>query len=112
MPRPIQEIGVGEGDMSGPGCHQLADVLEDDFLWDDEKAPLVDGRDGAVSAKMQASAAGHDAADQSKMTVLLQMGVSLEGGQPLAQRHWKCEPLQHRRCEGGQLSDSSNGQPV
>ena len=58
MPGAVQEVRVAEGDVGGPGLHELPHVGEHDRARDHEEAPAVDRRNRAVGAQMPAAAAG------------------------------------------------------
>src|SRR3989454_11411863 len=65
----------------------LSDVREEHFGWDDEEAPAVDGRDGAVPAHVPAAAACLDVTHELEAAVALQARVLLQRGQTRATRH-------------------------
>jgi hypothetical protein len=52
VPRAIEEVGVADRHVGRPGLDLLADVGQDHVRRDDEKAPAVDRRDGAVPAEV------------------------------------------------------------
>ena len=83
----VEEVGVGEADVTGPGGHQLVHVGEHRGLLDGADPPVVDHRHRAVAAAVSATAAGGDGADQSLLAGDGQAGVALQRRQQLADRH-------------------------
>ena len=65
MVRCVEEVGVGEADMAGPGGHQLVDVGQDGVLGHRTDPPVVDDRDRAVPTAVRAASAGGHRTDGS-----------------------------------------------
>ena len=58
--RGVEEVGIGETYVAGPGRHQLVDVGQDNVLGHRTYPPVVNDGDRAVTAPVRtASAGGH-----------------------------------------------------
>ena len=102
VPRPIQEIGIAEGDVRCARGHELAHVRQHDLRRHDEEAPAVDGRDGAVPALVFAAATRFDIAGELERPISLEMRVPLERRQRRAARHRKLDAREMRCGRGRQ----------
>ena len=67
--RPVEEIGIAEGDVLGARGDLLADVLEHRIDGNRMKAPLVDRYDRAVTTEMLAAVRRVGAADDASRSV-------------------------------------------
>src|SRR5207247_5571042 len=76
--RAVQEVRIAEGDVPGSRRHLLADIGHDHGGGHGEEAAAVHGRDGAVTAKVQAATARLDVAHRLMTSVTLEMGIALE----------------------------------
>ena len=72
----VEEVGVGEADMAGPGGHQLVDVGQDRVLGYGTDPPVVDDRDRAVPTAVRAASAGGHRTDRSLVAGDGQAGVA------------------------------------
>ena len=81
MARGVEEVGVGETDVTGPGRHQLVDVGQDDLLRHGTDAPGVDDRDRAVPTTVRAAPAGGHRTDKPQLTGDSQVGVAAQLGE-------------------------------
>ena len=97
VPRAVEEVGVAERHVGRPGLDLLADVGQDHVRRNDEEAPAVDRRDGAVPAEVLAAAARLHVPHQLVPPAALEPRVLLEGGKIRAARHREAQPLQVRR---------------
>ena len=84
--RPVEEVGIPEGDVPGTAGDEALDVGEDDVLRHDPDPPVVDDRYRAVPATMQAPVAGLDVPDRPLFTDYGQVAVTLQGWQPVSGR--------------------------
>src|SRR2546429_7141965 len=56
VPRPVEEVGIAEGDVACPGLDQATDVLEYHTARYREEAAAVDRRDPRMEARVEAAA--------------------------------------------------------
>ena len=77
----VEEVGVGEADMAGPGGHQLVDVGQDGILGHRTDPPVVDDRDRAVPTAVRAASAGGHRTDGSLLAGDGQAGVAAQVGE-------------------------------
>ena len=83
----VEEVGVGEADMAGPGGHQLVDVGQDGILGHRADPPVVDDGDRAVPTAVRAASAGGHRADGSLLAGDGQAGVAAQVGEQPTVRH-------------------------
>ena len=89
--RPVEEVGIAEGDVPGARLDLLADVGQHDLARHREEPPAVDRRDRAVPAAVQAPAGRLRVGDQIHAAVALDVSIGLDGGQARAARHREVE---------------------
>jgi hypothetical protein len=86
MERCVEEVGIGEGHVAGPGGHQLVDVGHHRGHVHRSHAAVINDRHRAVPAAMRAAPAGFYRSDQSLLAVDGQPRVPVEGRQELSGR--------------------------
>ena len=91
--RPIEEIGISEGDVLCPVSHLASDVLKDNVPLHYPKCTVVDGNNGAMAAKVLAAAGGFSISNRScSARSHLQSSVMLQSRQVAAIRYQKSLP--------------------
>ena len=82
--RPIEEIGIAEGDVLGARIDLAANVFQHDVALHDAENSVVDGHNGAMAAKVFAAAAGFRiAGDLESAFRHQQVRVLRSAGRPL-----------------------------
>ena len=76
--RAVEEVGVAEGDVAGPGRHLGGDVGHHDVLGDDADAAVVDDGHRAVAAAVEAAMARLDVTGQPPLVAERELGIALE----------------------------------
>ena len=81
MPRSVEKIGVGEGDVAHAPGDQALDVGQHDLSGHDEEAAAIDRGDRAVPADVQATPGGLHRGGRQRLPSVDELCVALDAGQ-------------------------------
>ena len=90
--RPVEEVGIAEGDVLGAGCDLGGDVRQHDVYWHGAEPPVVNRDDRAMPAAMFAATRRLGIPDEAAGAVDVQAGVGAERRQVAPIRLDECQP--------------------
>ena len=102
----VQEVRVPEGDVPGSHAHLLVHVGEHHVGGHGEEPAVVNRRDRAVQAGMQAAARGLGVTGRKQFDAVVQLGVPLQSGQRVAVRD---QPVLTGEIRGGSRTAGRRG---